>query len=49
MQIQPISLTLVVEILQVTADVDADVFHFHIFQTSKLVHVLQQTVILASS
>lgn len=44
-----ISLTLVVEVLQVTADVDADVLHFHVLQTGKLVHVLQQPVILASS
>lgn len=31
--IQDILLTLVVEVLQVTANVDADVFHFHVFQT----------------
>lgn len=43
------SLTLVIEILQVTANIDADVLHFHVLQTSKLVHVFQQTVILASS
>ncbi len=36
-----ISLTFVVEVLQVTADVDADVLHFHVLQTRKLVHVLQ--------
>lgn len=35
------TLTLVVEILQVTANVDADVLHLHVLKTSKLVHVLQ--------
>lgn len=39
-------LTLVIEILQVSADVDTDVFHFHVLETGKLVHVLQQTIIL---
>lgn len=43
-----ISLTFVVEILQISADVDADVLHFHVFETGKLVHVLQQSVIFAS-
>lgn len=49
MQILHHTLTLVVEILQVTADVDADVLHLHVLQTGKLVHVLQQPVILTSS
>lgn len=30
-----------VEVLQVPADVDADVFHLHVLQTCQLVHVLQ--------
>lgn len=30
-----------VEVLQVPADVDADVFHLHVLQTGQLVHVLQ--------
>lgn len=40
-------LTLIVEILQVSADVDADVLHLHVLEAGKLVHVLQQTVIFA--
>lgn len=42
-------LTLVIEILQISADVDTDVFHFHVLETGKLVHVLQQTIILTDA
>lgn len=42
-------LTLVIEILQVSADVDTYVFHFHVLETGKLVHVLQQTIILTDT
>lgn len=38
-------LTLIVEILQVSADVDANVLHLHVLEAGKFVHVLQQPVI----
>lgn len=40
------SRTFVVEVLQVAADVDADVLHLHVLQAGELVHVLQQAVVL---
>lgn len=42
-------LTFVIEILQVSADVDTYVFHFHVLETGKLVHVLQQAIILTDT
>lgn len=42
-------LTFIIEILQVSADVDTYIFHFHVLETGKLVHVLQQTIILTDT
>lgn len=39
------SLTFIVEILQVPADVDADVFHLHVLEAREFVHVFQQAII----
>lgn len=39
-------LTLLIEILQITADVDGYVLHLHVLQTSEFVHVLEEFVVL---
>lgn len=46
---QQVLFTFVVEVLQVSADVDTDVLHFHVLETSKFVHVLQQAIILTDA
>lgn len=39
-------LTLLIEILQVAADVDGYVLHLHVLQTGEFVHVLEKFVVL---
>lgn len=41
-------LTLLIEVLQVTADVDRNVLHLHVLQAGELVHILQKFIVLTS-